>query len=126
MWSAAPRPASWRWWRMAKPGERWLYSTGADVLGVLIARAAAMPFERFLREGIFEPLGMTDTAFHVPAEKLDRLPVEYGTDQTTGATVICDEPAPVVTSAVIPQRRMSPEPTALDADFATCAAHFAQ
>jgi CubicO group peptidase (beta-lactamase class C family) len=59
---------------MDQPGARWLYNTGSDVLGVLIARASGQPFESFLRERIFEPLGMRDTAFSVPADKLERLP----------------------------------------------------
>jgi CubicO group peptidase (beta-lactamase class C family) len=46
-----------------QPGERWLYSTGSHVLGVLIARVAGQPLEEFLRERIFEPLGMRDTGF---------------------------------------------------------------
>jgi len=46
-----------------QPGERWLYSTGSHVLGVLIARATGQPLEEFLRERIFEPLGMHDTGF---------------------------------------------------------------
>ncbi len=57
---------------MAQPGERWLYHTGSDVLGVLIARAAGQSLEGFLRERLLEPLGMKDTGFHVPREKLDR------------------------------------------------------
>jgi CubicO group peptidase (beta-lactamase class C family) len=48
---------------LAHPGERWLYNTGAQVLGVLLARAADMPFGEVLRTRIFEPLGMRDTAF---------------------------------------------------------------
>jgi CubicO group peptidase (beta-lactamase class C family) len=48
---------------MAQPGERWLYSTGASVLGVLLARAAGVPFAEVLRTRIFEPLGMHDTGF---------------------------------------------------------------
>ena len=40
-----------------------MYNTGSDVLGVLIARASGQPFETFLRERIFEPLGMKDTGF---------------------------------------------------------------
>jgi CubicO group peptidase (beta-lactamase class C family) len=48
---------------MAQPGERWLYSTGASVLGVLLARAAGVPFPEVLRTRIFEPLGMHDTSF---------------------------------------------------------------
>jgi CubicO group peptidase (beta-lactamase class C family) len=39
-------------------GEKWMYNTGTDVLGVLIARAAGQPLETFLRERIFAPLGM--------------------------------------------------------------------
>jgi CubicO group peptidase (beta-lactamase class C family) len=46
-----------------QPGERWLYSTGSHVLGVLISRVVDQPLEDFLRERIFEPLGMRDTGF---------------------------------------------------------------
>jgi CubicO group peptidase (beta-lactamase class C family) len=46
-----------------QPGERWMYSTGSHVLGVLIARATGQPLEVFLRERLFEPLGMRDTGF---------------------------------------------------------------
>src|SRR3981081_1214547 len=55
-------------------GERWLYNSGSDILGVLIARASGKTLETFLRERIFEPLGMNDTAFSVPEAKIDRLP----------------------------------------------------
>ena len=65
---------------MHQSGERWMYNTGAHVLSVLIARASGQPFEAFLRERIFEPLGMKDTAFSVPAEKLDRFPPCYEDD----------------------------------------------
>src|SRR5581483_2962035 len=58
---------------MYQPGERWLYGTASDVLSVLIARVSGQPFETFLRERIFEPLGMKDTGFCVPSDKLDRL-----------------------------------------------------
>ena len=44
---------------MYQPGERWMYNTGSDVLGVLVARASGLPFEDFLAERIFGPLGMT-------------------------------------------------------------------
>ena len=46
-----------------QPGERWLYNTGSDVLGVLIARASGQPLDVFLRERVFGPLGMVDTGF---------------------------------------------------------------
>ncbi|HEX4052274.1 MAG TPA: serine hydrolase domain-containing protein [Steroidobacteraceae bacterium] len=62
---------------MYQPGDRWMYHTGADVAGVLIARVAGQPFESFLRERIFEPLGMHDTGFHVPADKLERFATCY-------------------------------------------------
>ena len=73
-----------------QPGERWLYSTGSDVLGVLIARAAGVPFEQFLSDEIFAPLGMADTAFSVPPAKLDRFGACYGTDPASGAAVVYD------------------------------------
>jgi CubicO group peptidase (beta-lactamase class C family) len=76
---------------MAQPGERWIYHTGSDVLGVLIARASGQPFETFLRERVFEPLGMTDTSFHVPPDKLDRLATSYGVDPDTGSLTLLDE-----------------------------------
>jgi CubicO group peptidase (beta-lactamase class C family) len=48
---------------MHQPGARWMYNTGADVLAVLIARAAKQSFPELLRERVFEPLHMRDTAF---------------------------------------------------------------
>jgi CubicO group peptidase (beta-lactamase class C family) len=74
-----------------QPGEMWMYHTGSDVLGVLIARAAGKPLETFLRERIFEPLGMKDTAFSVPAAKLDRLATAYSVNIETGALELYDE-----------------------------------
>jgi CubicO group peptidase (beta-lactamase class C family) len=62
---------------MHQPGERWMYNTGSYVLGVLIARASGQPLEPFLRERLFDPLGMKDTAFSVPAAKRDRLANVY-------------------------------------------------
>lgn len=62
---------------MRQPGEAWLYNTSLDVLGVLIARAAGQPLELFLRERIFEPLGMRDTAFSVRPRALDRFTTSY-------------------------------------------------
>ncbi len=74
-----------------QPGERWMYNTGSEVLGVLIARAAGKPFDVFLRERIFEPLGMRDTAFFVPPDKLDRFVTAYATNPVSGATEVYDE-----------------------------------
>jgi CubicO group peptidase (beta-lactamase class C family) len=67
-----------------QPGERWLYHTSAEILGVLIARAAGMPLSRFMRERIFEPLGMKDSGFTVPASELERVATCYRTDFATG------------------------------------------
>jgi CubicO group peptidase (beta-lactamase class C family) len=77
---------------MAQPGERWLYHTGADILGVLIARASGQPFAEFLRERIFDPLGMDDTGFFVPADDIDRFATSYTTDPESGALTVYDEP----------------------------------
>jgi CubicO group peptidase (beta-lactamase class C family) len=76
-----------------QPGERWMYNTGADVLGVLIARASGRPFEVFLRERLFEPLGMADTGFSVSAADRGRLATSYWTDRDTGALTVHDDPA---------------------------------
>jgi CubicO group peptidase (beta-lactamase class C family) len=77
---------------MHQPGEKWVYNTGSDVLGVLIARASGQPFEAFLRERLFEPLGMRDTAFSVPPASLDRFATSYWTNPRTGAAEVYDMP----------------------------------
>jgi CubicO group peptidase (beta-lactamase class C family) len=63
---------------LRQPGEAWLYNTCSDVQGVLVARAAGRPLPDFLAARVFEPLGMVDTAFHVPADKIGRLPAYHG------------------------------------------------
>jgi len=54
------------------PGDHWNYSVSIDVLGYLIQKLSGQTLGEFLRARMFEPLGMTDTAFSVPANKLDR------------------------------------------------------
>jgi CubicO group peptidase (beta-lactamase class C family) len=76
-----------------QPGERWMYNTGADILGVLIARAAGQPFEAFLRERIFEPLGMRDTGFSVPPDQVERLATGYSANPISGALQLYDAAA---------------------------------
>lgn len=76
---------------MEQPGERWLYNVGADVLGVLIARASRQSFGDFLHERIFAPLGMRDTGFFVPADKLHRFATSYEADGDTGALTRYDD-----------------------------------
>ena len=75
---------------MHQPGEQWMYHTGSDVLGVLITRVVGRPLETFLRERLFEPIGMKDTGFSVPAAKLDRLATSYLSDPTTGGATLYD------------------------------------
>jgi len=58
---------------LGQPGEDWLYNTCSDILGVLVARVAGRSFSDLLAERLFEPLGMADTGFGVPAEKRRRL-----------------------------------------------------
>jgi CubicO group peptidase (beta-lactamase class C family) len=73
-----------------QPGERWLYDSGSDILGVLISRVADTRLEEFLQVRIFEPLGMSDTSFSVPESKLDRLASSYWTNPSTGEFEIFD------------------------------------
>jgi CubicO group peptidase (beta-lactamase class C family) len=74
-----------------QPGERWLYHTGSDVLGVLIARVTGAPLGDFLRERLFDPLGMVDTGFYVPEPSLDRLPTAYVRDKDTDGLKVYDK-----------------------------------
>jgi CubicO group peptidase (beta-lactamase class C family) len=64
----------------AQPGERWLYTLGANLLGVLVARATGRPLDAVLRERVLDPLGMADTDFFVPPGKQDRLITGYVND----------------------------------------------
>jgi CubicO group peptidase (beta-lactamase class C family) len=70
---------------MAQPGERWMYNTGASVLGVLASRAAGQTFGDVLRTRIFEPLGMSQTAFWTA--ETDRLATAYRRAHESGLEV---------------------------------------
>jgi CubicO group peptidase (beta-lactamase class C family) len=74
-----------------QPGTRWLYNTGSDILGVLIARVTGRPLGDFLQERIFQPLGMTDTGFWVPPDSISRLPTQYTRD-ASGELAVYDPP----------------------------------
>jgi CubicO group peptidase (beta-lactamase class C family) len=78
---------------IAQPGERWMYQTSADVLGVLIERVSGQRFGEFLHERIFQPLGMKDTAFHVPEDKASRLPGCYVFNHQTKTLDVYDDAA---------------------------------
>ena len=73
---------------LAQPGERWLYSAGSQVLGVLAARAAGAPFEDVMRERVLAPLGMDDTAFY--ASDTSRLATAY--ERRDGELAVSDPP----------------------------------
>ena len=74
-----------------QPGEQWLYHMSAEILGVLVSRVSGMELGAFLRDRIFEPLGMKDTGFLVPAAERGRLPTCYGADMTTGNLIVIEE-----------------------------------
>ena len=67
-----------------EPGERWTYGVSTDVLGYLVEVVSGMPFEEFLQTRFFEPLGMVDTAFSVPTEKVDRFAALYRPNKENG------------------------------------------
>jgi CubicO group peptidase (beta-lactamase class C family) len=95
--TAAPPPDEWlrRLGELPlvhQPGETWMYHTGSDVLGVLVARASGQSLEGFLRERVFEPLGMRDTGFSVPPEQIGRLATSYATDPESGELTLFDAP----------------------------------
>jgi CubicO group peptidase (beta-lactamase class C family) len=61
-----------------QPGTQWTYSIGVDVQGYLVEILSGQPFDEFLQERIFDPLGMVDTGFHVPSEDHGRFVQVYG------------------------------------------------
>ena len=75
---------------VAQPGTIWNYSVGMDVMGALIEELSGMSFGEFLEERIFGPLGMEDTGFTVPDNKLDRFSANYG--PLPGNMMLMDDP----------------------------------
>jgi len=75
-----------------QPGEGWVYSVSVDIQGYLVEKLSGRPFADFLRERIFVPLGMKDTGFFVPADKLDRVAAIYQSDANPGATPMPRDP----------------------------------
>ena len=71
-----------------QPGSKWHYSIAADVLGRLIEVASGQTFDVFLAERVFQPLGMHDTGFYVPVEKIDRFAGMYGPKPDGGLQTI--------------------------------------
>lgn len=84
-----------------QPGEKWMYGSSADVLGAVIEVVSGKKFGDFLRDELFEPLGMNDTDFYCPEEKLNRFaenyqPTENGLEpalwQHLGLSYLCRKP----------------------------------
>jgi len=65
----------------SQPGSEWHYSISVDIQGYIVQKLSGMPFEEFLEKRIFKPLGMVDTAFYVPKEKLNRFAEFYSYDK---------------------------------------------
>ena len=73
------------------PGRAFHYSMAHDVVGYLVSLLSGLPFETFVQERMFAPLGMTDTAFWAPPERADRLAALYTSD-AAGKMVLADAP----------------------------------
>jgi len=83
-----------------QPGTHWSYSMGLDLMGRVIEVAAKQPFDRFLKERIFDPTGMTSTFFRVPESEVGRFTTNYGIVNgnpvpidPARASIYLDEPA---------------------------------
>jgi CubicO group peptidase (beta-lactamase class C family) len=74
---------------LAQPGTRWSYSAAVDVQGYVVEKLSGLSFAEFLETRLFKPLGMKDTAFSVPKEKLSRLALMHGEDE--GGTIRANE-----------------------------------
>jgi CubicO group peptidase (beta-lactamase class C family) len=75
-----------------EPGEKWNYGLSADVLGAIIEVVTGKPYSEWLSENIFKPLGMKDTGFYVPGDKLDRLVTMHDRNWETKEYKAWDEP----------------------------------
>ncbi len=71
-----------------QPGTRWVYGRSTDVLAYLVEAISGKRFDIFLKERIFDPLGMSETGFYVPADRLDRVPAVYTPDDSAGIRIM--------------------------------------
>jgi CubicO group peptidase (beta-lactamase class C family) len=67
----------------SQPGSEWHYSISVDIQGYIVQKLSGMPFEEFLEKRVFKPLGMVDSGFYVPKDKLSRF-AEYYTYEKDG------------------------------------------
>jgi CubicO group peptidase (beta-lactamase class C family) len=75
---------------LSQPGTRWNYSISTDVLGYLVEVVSGVPFEKFLKERVIDPLKLVDTDFHVPEAKHGRLAANYAVGRKGGLHLIDD------------------------------------
>lgn len=77
-----------------EPGDQWHYSIAVDVTGLIVQRLSGQPFNDYLKQHIFEPLGMVDTFFEVPQDKVDRFLPNHYIDPESGklTTIPPDHP----------------------------------
>jgi CubicO group peptidase (beta-lactamase class C family) len=87
----------------SQPGERWVYGYNTDVLGAVLERVSGMSLDQFLRTRITGPLGMTDTAFYVPADKRERLATVYSRKPNGGGIERAASPGTLVDGALVGQ-----------------------
>lgn len=71
-----------------QPGDRWQYGSSTDFVAVLVEKMSGMTIDQFLRERIFQPLGMTDTHYNIPREKVDRVAAVYRPDRDGHITLL--------------------------------------
>ncbi|HZO39722.1 MAG TPA: serine hydrolase domain-containing protein [Methylomirabilota bacterium] len=71
-----------------QPGTAWEYSLSTDVVGRVVESVSGVPLGRFLDDRVFRPLGMSDTTFHLPADKVKRLAQPLATDRATGKPIV--------------------------------------
>lgn len=74
------------------PSSRWIYGISTDLVGYLCEVISGLPFDRYLEERIFAPLGMVDTGFSLPAEKIDRFAALYSPCAGSPRYTLADDP----------------------------------
>ncbi len=90
-----------------EPGSKWKYGSGLTVVGRIIEVVSGKPFETFLKERIFDPLGMKDTTFYPNAEQRKRLAVIYRPGKKKGELVAAN----AWFASYDPQVRKAPNPS---------------
>lgn len=73
-----------------QPGTAWNYGVSSDIIGFLVEKLSGKKLGEYMQETIFSPLGMKDTGFHVPSNKVDRLTQIYTVDRKTGQTIVME------------------------------------